>query len=241
MRIPRIYTQQSLSSGTHVELEPGPAHHVGKVLRMQAGRELVMFNGEGGEYSAVIERVDKRSVLVAVGDFNEPEVESPLVTELVIGVSRGDRMDWVIQKATELGVTRIHPVFTGRTEVKLSGDRLEKRVQHWQQTLISACEQCGRTELPELLSPVPFSQILASPRAHVQYVLHHRAEAQLKTTKRPDSIRLLIGPEGGLSEGEIDQALAAGYQSLSLGPRIMRTETAPVAALAVLQFHWGDV
>lgn len=240
MRVPRIFTQQALTANTTVELEAGPAHHVAKVLRMQAGRELVLFNGDGGEYAAVITEAGKRSVTVSVSDCAMPERESPLQTELAIGMSRGERMDWVIQKATELGVSRIQPLITGRTEVKLSGDRLEKRLQHWQQTIISACEQCQRNRLPELRAPLALPRYLDACDTAARYVLHHRTDQQLKDTTKPASVSLLVGPEGGLSDDEILLAQRHEFNALALGPRVMRTETAPVAALAVLQFHWGD-
>ncbi len=240
MRIPRIYTSQHLAMNTTLELEPGPAHHVAKVLRMTAGRELILFNGGGGEYAATIVAAGKRQVTVAVGDYSEPRTESPLHTELAIGLSRGERMDWVIQKATELGVTRIQPTLTERTEVKLQGDRLAKRMEHWQQIIVSACEQCQRNILPQLLEPVSLQQLLESSTASLKYVLHHRTDRQLKDTGQPDSVCLLVGPEGGLSDNEIALALQHDFKALSLGPRVMRTETAPVAALAIMQFHWGD-
>ncbi len=240
MRVPRIFTSQPLAANTTVELEADPAHHIVKVLRMQAGRELVLFNGEGGEYSAVITEAGKRNVTVSIGAFSSPETESPLATELAIGMSRGERMDWVIQKATELGVTRIQPLFTERTEVKLSGDRLEKRLQHWRQIIISACEQCQRNRLPELREPLALPQYLEGCTAPARYVLHHRTDQQLKETAKPESVCLLVGPEGGLSDDEILLAQRHAFKALALGPRVMRTETAPIAALAVMQFHWGD-
>lgn len=240
MRIPRIYTEQPLAPNSEFELEPAPAHHVAKVLRMQAGRELILFNGQGGEYRAVIKEAGKRSVSVAVQEFSEPQTESALVTELLISISRGERMDWVIQKATELGVTRIQPVFTERTEVKLAGDRLQKRMQHWQQIIVSACEQCQRNILPVLSEPESLPKAVSVSTASAKYVLHHRTDRQLKAVPKPSSVCLLVGPEGGLSDDEIDLAQQHGFSGLSLGPRVMRTETAPIAALAILQFHWGD-
>lgn len=240
MRVPRIFTDQLLVAGSTLTLDAGASHHIAKVLRMQAGRELVLFNGRGGEYVGVITEVDKRHVTVNLGEFSQPRTESPLHTELAIGVSRGERMDWVVQKATELGVTRIQPVFSERTEVKLSGDRLAKRMQHWQQIVISACEQCQRNELPELLQPAPLSAFLQMATASAKYILHHRADEQLRNAERPESVCLLVGPEGGFSDDEIAGAQEQGFSALCLGPRVMRTETAPIAALAVLQFHWGD-
>ena len=240
MRIPRIFTLQSLSLNTTIELEEVPSHHLSKVLRMQAGRELVLFNGQGGEYTAVIEAIAKKSVTVMLTDFRADNRQSPLQLELAIGISRGERMDWVLQKATELGVTKITPLLTERTEVKLGGERADKKLQHWQQTLISACEQCQRNLLPELNEPLLFEQWLTSVKSDLRFVLHHRDSQKLPTQETPQSVTLLIGPEGGLSEREIQIALKNSFSALTLGPRVLRTETAPVAAISLVQFLWGD-
>ncbi len=240
MRIPRIYVTQALATGAGLALDPGPANHVARVLRMGPGDSISLFNGEGGEYSATITAAGKRSVEVAVGDYRSNDLESPLQVELGIGISRGDRMDWVLQKATELGATRLVPLLTERTEVKLKAERVEKKQQHWQQVLISACEQCGRNRLPVLKQAKKLEDWLSGCGAERKFVLHHRAEATSSSTA-PASVALAIGPEGGLSETEISTARAAGFESLTLGPRILRTETAPLAALAILQSRWGDM
>ncbi len=240
MRIPRIYVTQRLATGAELALEAGPANHVARVLRMGPGERISLFNGEGGEYSATITVAARRSVEVSIGEFSGTDLESPLQIELGIALSRGDRMDWVLQKATELGVTRIAPLFSERTEVKLKAERADKKQQHWQQVIISACEQCGRNRLPALEQPQKLEDWLQNTRAERKFVLHHRAEATTNSGA-PASVALAVGPEGGLSDSEIGAAEAAGFEALTLGPRVLRTETAPLAALAIVQALWGDM
>jgi 16S rRNA (uracil1498-N3)-methyltransferase len=240
MRIPRIYTQQALLTGELVQLEEAASHHLNKVLRMQAGRELVLFNGSGGEYAASIYEVGKKQVVVTVAEHTADNRESPLQLELAIGISRGERFEWVLQKATELGVTKITPLITERTEVKISGDRQEKAMDRWQQILISACEQCQRNLLPELAQPQQLAGWLTTVNSELRFVLHHRDSKTLPAEQRPQSVTLLIGPEGGLNESEIAQALGKNFNALTLGPRVLRTETAPVAAISLAQYLWGD-
>ena len=243
MRIPRIFTEQALSADRQLLLEAGPSHHIAKVLRMQAGRELVLFDGRGGEYAATLTAVGKKQVEVALGAFSAADRSSPLSTTLAIGLSRGERFDWVLQKATELGVTRIQPLLTERTEVKLSGDRAAKRQLHWRQVTISACEQCQRNRLPQLDAPLSLDSWLqqqADNTDALRLVLHHRSDKALGDYTQPQAASLLVGPEGGLNEAEIAAAQMAGFQPLTLGPRVLRTETAPLAALGVLQYLWGD-
>jgi 16S rRNA (uracil1498-N3)-methyltransferase len=240
MRIPRIHTHQVIIANTALELPEAQSHYLGKVLRMQAGRELVLFNGQGGEFAAVITEVHKKSVSVRVGEFTADNRESPLPLELAIGVSRGERMDWVLQKATELGVTKITPLMTERTEVKLGGERADKKMDHWQQILVSSCEQCQRNLLPALSEPMTLDDWLAQCDAELKLVLHHRDSKGLSQHLKPASLALLIGPEGGLSEEEISAALAQGFAPLTLGPRVLRTETAPLAAISLVQYLWGD-
>lgn len=241
MRIPRVFTEHPLAEGATLALEEAPSRHLAKVLRMGPGRELVLFNGQGGEYSARVAAVSKKSVEVEITKFYSQERESPLALELAIGISRGDRMDWVLQKATELGVTRISPLFSERTEVKLKGERLEKKQAHWRQVTIGACEQCQRNRLPELAQPTSLEQWLDRPNPGLRFVLHHRDSKGLPKGESPDQVALLVGPEGGLSEEEIERARAAGCEPLTLGPRVLRTETAPVAAIALAQYLWGDL
>ncbi len=242
MRIPRIYTPQSLQVNSQLELDDNASRHVGKVLRMQAGRELVLFNGEGGEYTACVTEVGKKVVTVEVQSHASEERESPLAIHLGIGVSRGERMDWVLQKATELGVSQITPLFTERTEVKLTGPRLEKKQQHWQQILVSACEQCQRNRLPQLNPACRIDDWLPTVQDSARFVLHHRSDTSLSALAQPASVALVIGPEGGLSAEEIQRSQQQfGFQPLTLGPRVFRTETAPLTAISVMQYLWGDL
>ena len=241
MRIPRIYTAQPLGAGRDIVLEPEPSQHLGRALRMQIGDAVHLFDGGGAEYSATIASIEKKCVSLATGSAIAHDTESPLAIHLGISLSRGDRMDLVVQKATELGVTEITPLFTERTEVKLSAERALKKCRHWQQIIISACEQCGRNRLPELHSPKSLGQWLPHTQGDRKFVLHHRNSSNIEGATALARIDLLIGPEGGLSQAEIDFASESGFEALSLGPRILRTETAPLAALAILQARWGDM
>jgi len=240
MRIPRIFTNQALTSNNTLALAEAQSHYLSKVLRMQAGRELILFNGEGGEFCAEISGIHKKHVDVLVKTFSPENRQSQLHLELAIGVSRGERMDWVLQKATELGVTKITPLITERTEVKLSGERADKKMEHWQQIIISACEQCQRNLLPKLSEPKSYSDWILQCVAELKFVLHHRDSKGLPKDETAKSVALLIGPEGGLDEDEISRAIGNGFSPLTLGPRVLRTETAPVAAISLVQYFWGD-
>ena len=243
MRIPRIYTGQALAAKAEIALEAGPSQHLARALRMKVGDALILFNGAGGEYPAIISALDKKSVHISCSEFVAIERESDLRLHLGIALSRGDRMDWVVQKATELGVVAIIRLLKELTQGRLNSERGEKKLKHWQQIAISACEQCGRNQLP-LIHPL---QSLASWVHGVQadslLVLHHRAmnTGSNPPIPKPESIALLVGPEGGLDPAEISAAETAGFSSLQLGPRVLRTETAPLAAIAILQAHWGDM
>ncbi|GMG87777.1 16S rRNA (uracil(1498)-N(3))-methyltransferase [Biformimicrobium ophioploci] len=247
MRIPRIYSPVPLSGLAEVELDESASRHLVKALRFDAGREIILFDGFGGEYRATLTEAGKRA-RARLDEFAEGDRQSPLAIELAIGISRGERFDWVVQKATELGVHSIRPLFTERCEVRLKGDRLAKKVQHWQKIAISACEQCARNLVPAIEQPQSLREYLQSGTAgetgRVSLVLHHRTAQTLAEIQQvrgaPASATLLVGPEGGLSAEEIGSAESAGFQALALGPRVLRTETAPVAALSVLQFFWGD-
>lgn len=241
MRNPRIYTPQVLTSNTVIALESEPSRHLSRALRMQVGNPLTLFNGQGGEYPAAITAVDKKSVQVQTGSLQDRESESTLHIHMGIAVSRGERMDWVIQKATELGVGAITPLTTERSGVKLSGERADKKLRHWQQIAISACEQCGRNQLPEIHPLQALGNWLEHTDAQRKFVLHHRADSNPLADPVPDSVALLVGPEGGLDHTEIDNAERCGFTSLRLGPRVLRTETAPLAAIAILQGFWGDM
>ena len=244
MRIPRIFTDQPLSSGANIALKGSAARHLSSALRMSVGQEITLFNGLGGEFSATLTTTAKSQVDVSIGDCREIDRESPLKLHLAIAVSRGERMDWIVQKATELGVTEITPLFSERTEVKLNGERLEKKLRHWQQVSISACEQCQRNIVPIINNALTLDQWLsqaAEDSEQLRLVLHHRSDKTLAQHQIPKSVCLLVGPEGGLSDNEISRAMDKGFAALTLGPRVMRTETAPLAAISIMQSLWGDM
>lgn len=241
MRIPRIFHHQPLAANSRIALDEGAARHVARVLRLGCGAQLRLFDGLGGEFPAVIDDADKNAVHVSVGEHLPIEVESPLMITLAQGISRGERMDFTIQKAVELGVQRIVPLDTERSVVNLKGERRDKKLDHWRGVIISACEQCGRNTLPELLPMQSITSWLDIPLQGTGLLLDHRAEGRVSTLNKPDALNLLIGPEGGLSEKEREMAYAAGYSGLRLGPRVLRTETAALTALASLQSLWGDL
>jgi 16S rRNA (uracil1498-N3)-methyltransferase len=240
MRISRIFTSAPLQPQQLVQLDEKASHHLGKVLRLTVGAQLILFNGDGFQYPATITAATKKFLTVQTSDAETINRESPLKTHLGIAVSKGDRIDWVIQKATELGVTTLTPLLSERTELKLTADRKEKKLQHWQQIIISACEQCGRNSLPKLHPLQKMDQWVTSVEADKKLVLHHRTEEKLNPHDQVSSAAILIGPEGGLSETEILLAEKNNFQALSVGPRVMRTETAPLATLSILQHLWGD-
>lgn len=244
MRIPRIFSNEPLADRREIELDEAASRHLVKVLRLTAGRPLVLFDGSGGEYSAELIDAGKRA-RARLLEFSPEDRQSPLALTLAIGISRGDRFDWVIQKATELGAAVIQPLFTERCEVKLSGERLQKKLTHWRQIAVSACEQCARNRLPVIAEPLKLAQYLQQAESDLKLVLHHRTESDLRQLQaergKPASALLLVGPEGGLSQVEIEAALSQEFLPLCLGPRVLRTETVPVAALSVLQFQWGDL
>jgi len=242
MRIPRLYVPIPLHSGARVTLDQNAANHAVRVLRLAVGAPLTLFNGQGGEYAGLIDSMDRHAVTIAVGEFYDGGRESPLDITLVQGVSRGERMDYTLQKAVELGVTRIVPVLSERSVVKLAGERLQRRVHHWQGVVTSACEQCGRDRVPQVGGIVTLNRWLSTTAEGLKLVLQHNAEHGLSAIDpTPSPITLLIGPEGGLSDAEIQDAVAAGFTPLRLGPRVLRTETAAVVALSALQTLWGDL
>lgn len=241
MRNSRIYTAQKLHSNTTIVLEPEASHHLAHVLRLGIGDSLTLFNGAGGEYPCEITAVDMKNVRVMTGAHREKNCESPLDIHLGIAVSRGERMDWIVQKSTELGVSSITPLTTEHTGVKLKAERADKKVHHWRQIAISACEQCGRNRLPTIYPLQALNLWLESTVAERKFVLYHRADSPTRVGDVPATIALLVGPEGGFSENEIEAAEQAGYTSLRLGPRVLRTETAPLAAITILQSWWGDM
>jgi 16S rRNA (uracil1498-N3)-methyltransferase len=240
MRVPRVYVNQALGGG-ELSLDERAAHYVGQVLRMRAGRELILFNGDGNAYAATITESGKKHVLCQLDSTALAALpSSPLNIELGIALSKGDRFDWVIQKATELGVTTITPLFSERVDVKLSGERLEKKQRHWQQIMISACEQCGRNDLVTINPAQALSQWRSSVNAELKLVLCPAVEGAI-ANDQVSEIALLVGPEGGLSDAEIADCLSQGFAALQLGPRVLRTETAPITAISILQYRWGDL
>lgn len=238
MRLSRFFVDQPLSLGQH-GLPEAQAHYIGRVLRLAVGDAVQLFDGSGQEFLGQLSEVGKKSVRVELTEQFDGQAESPLRVHLGQGLSRGERMDWAIQKATELGVAVITPVVSERCEVRLKDERADKRLSHWRQIAISACEQCGRSVLPVIHPPLLLSDWLRQTEADLKLVLHPVAEP-LSSHPKPASLAFLIGPEGGLSETEVDQAKAAGFHAARLGPRVLRTETAPVVALSVAQQLWGD-
>lgn len=243
MRIPRFYTSQALQTDLALTLEASTAHHVARVLRMQVGDPLVVFNGTGGEYHSHIEHMHKALVQVRVGRHHVVERESALKITLAQAISKGDRMDFCLQKATELGVDAVQPLETERSVQLPMGDRRKKRLQHWHGVIRSACEQSGRSQLPRLEEIQPLSSWLLPTDSNVPLlVLDPNAEQSLQQifASAPSAVTLLIGPEGGLSAAEFATLYARGSIGIRMGPRILRTETAALAAVAALQTLWGD-
>ena len=242
MRLTRVYVEAPLETGTRLRLEGSAAGHVTRVLRLRVGAALTLFNGAGGEYEASIDKAHGEALTVAVGTHHALERESPLPVTLVQGVSRGERMDLVVQKATELGVARLVPVITERGVVKLDAHQADRKLLHWRAIVVAACEQCGRNRLPEVLAPVGLREFLrAAPEGGTRLMLSPHAARGLSELGRAAAVTVLIGPEGGLSEAEQQAAAQAGFEAVRLGPRVLRTETAALTALALLQRQWGDL
>ena len=244
MRHPRLFVDLPLLAGARITLPEGTSRHATRVLRLGAGDALTVFDGRGGEYGATIARTPRDAVEIDVGGHDPVDRESTLVVELGQGICRGDRMDLVVQKATELGVQAIRPVLCERTVVKLHPARAERRIAHWRAIAVHAAQQSGRTRVPEVAGIESVDAWLAgSPVGH-GLVLSPRAAASVSDLGPPapgTPMRLLVGPEGGLAPGEIEHARAAGFTELRLGPRVLRTETAALVALGVLQARWGDL
>lgn len=241
MRIPRLYLSQPLKEGDVITLDDNTANHSVKVLRLRENAPVILFNGEGGEFEATIETI-KKQVTVKVKQFIDVDRESALHIHLVQGISRGERMDYTIQKAVELGITEITPVMTDRCVVKLGAERAQKRLQHWQGVMVSACEQCGRTRMPKLNPVQKLDDWMDQPRQIPGLVLYHKADKTLSDITKPEEdITLLIGPEGGLEEAEIKHAVNKGFTEIQLGPRVLRTETAALTVLSAIQTLWGDL
>jgi len=243
MRVTRVFVEQKLVSGKGVGLPEQAGLHLTRVLRLGAGARVTLFDGTGGEYEGTLER-DGKKLWARVGAHLAIERETPLQVTLVQGVARGERMDLIVQKATELGVTRIVPVFAERSVVKVDASKSARKLEHWRSIAISACEQCGRNRVPEVIEPTALGDaVRALAPGSARYLLAADARDSLAAAVLRDAgkpVVLMIGPEGGLADAERDFAGANGFSACAMGPRIMRTETAGLAALAALQTIAGD-
>ncbi len=237
---PRFHFDGPLSAGAEVELPSRAAHHVG-VLRLRAEDPIALFNGSGGEYECALVRVTREGVRARVIAWRDRERESALRITLAQGLASGERMDLVLQKATELGVCAIQPVAAERSVVRLSDERADRRLAHWRNLVAAACEQCGRNRLPEVRPVATLGEFLAGVEdGPLRLLLSPAGTLRLRDLSPAAQVTLLIGPEGGLSEAEENRAMQAGFAAARLGPRVLRTETAPIAAIAALQSMWGD-
>lgn len=239
--MPRFYLNQELRAGQTIELPENVVRHL-NVLRLKAGDEAVLFNGSGKAYPAVLQSLEKRRATAEILREENANSESPIDITLVQSVSSGERMDFTLQKSVELGVRRIQPVISERCVVRLNGERADKRVQRWQEIVISACEQSGRNIVPQVLPLVSYREALQQMPSEKTKLLMSLNRAQKLNQIQPSSsgIILMIGPEGGWTNQEEQQAFDAGFQSVTLGPRVLRTETASLAAISAMQTLWGD-
>ncbi len=242
-QVTRIYSPETLAPGALVQLRETAAHHLSRVLRAAAGDRVIVFN-DGVEFTAEIARIDKYGVAVRLGAGTPVDRESPLDCLLAQAISSGERMDLTLQKAAELGVASVQPLFSERSVVRLDETRAARRVEHWREVLISACEQCGRNVVPQVATPKPMLEWLngLSPPAddELRALLSPHATQRLADLTRPRKLALLAGPEGGFTEVETAFAAKRGFVALRLGPRVLRTETAALAALAAFNTCWGD-
>lgn len=236
---PRFHIDAELAQGAEIDLPEPAVQHI-MARRLREGEALVLFNGRGGEHEATVSLLLRGRCTARVGAHRDTERESTLSIALALGVSAGDRMDYAVQKATELGVERIVALATERSVVRLSPERAERRLAHWRGIAASACEQCGRNRLPAIDSVSSFDEFVAHPPEGLKLAFFPDGGARLGEVERSRNIVVLIGPEGGLSARERDASLASGFVGLRFGPRTLRTETAPVAVLAALQALWGD-
>ncbi|WP_261834036.1 16S rRNA (uracil(1498)-N(3))-methyltransferase [Vibrio ishigakensis] len=242
MRVPRIYHPNPIESASIVQLSEDAAGHVGRALRMQPGQEVLLFDGSEFEYLASITEVTKKNVTVEIKSKTESHVESPLDIHLGQVVSRGDKMEFTIQKSVELGVNTITPLLSERCGVKLDAKRFEKKLQQWQKIAISACEQCGRNKVPVIRPIMQLEDWCEEEYQGLKLNLHPRAPYSINSLPEPvQKVKLLIGPEGGLSDGEIEMASEKNFEQTLLGPRVLRTETAALTAITALQVRFGDL
>jgi 16S rRNA (uracil1498-N3)-methyltransferase len=236
--VPRLFVDAELRPRASLELPEAAAHHAARVLRLREGEAVVLFDGRGGEYDALLSMPGRGRVLAATGERRDVERESPLAVTLLQAVSTGDKMDFTIQKAVELGVIAIHPVFSAKSVVRLSGEREAKKLAHWRRIAIAACEQCGRNRIPEIREPVALERYRA-PEAAAKVLLSPAGADRLADVAKSPLV-LAAGPEAGFSGEEEQWLLRAGFAAVRLGPRILRTETAALAALAALNALAGD-
>ncbi|MCY9854981.1 16S rRNA (uracil(1498)-N(3))-methyltransferase [Vibrio mediterranei] len=242
MRIPRIYHPEPIHALGTLALSEDAAGHVGRVLRMKEGQEVLLFDGSGHEFPATITQIGKKNVDVDIQEKVSSSIESPLDLHLGQVISRGDKMEFTIQKSVELGVNTITPLISERCGVKLDAKRFEKKLQQWQKIAISACEQCGRNTIPEIRPIMSLEQWCAEPSEALKLNLHPRAKYSINTLPEPvTKVRLLIGPEGGLSAQEIEMTEQYQFEETLLGPRVLRTETAALTAITALQVRFGDL
>jgi len=241
MRISRLYVEASLQPGSSLTLPPEASHYLATVLRLGVDDSVMLFNGTDGEFTATLTAAQKKKVTVLIGTLQRPVEAPPLAIRLGVGLSRGERMDFVMQKATELGVSTITPLYCEFGEVRFKQqNRLDNKMRHWRQVIINACEQSGRLILPEISEPVGALDWINSQTASCKLILDPEGGKRFTELELADEIALLSGPEGGFSEIEVSRAQAAGFSNIVMGPRVLRTETAPLAALAILQTLRGD-
>ncbi|NNE37701.1 MAG: 16S rRNA (uracil(1498)-N(3))-methyltransferase [Gammaproteobacteria bacterium] len=242
MRKTRVYVETNLTSGEAVTIGNDSFHHLSHVLKHHEGDMIHAFDGNGGYFESIIISKSKRSMTIQPDVFVKDNRESDLRLTLAQGISRGQKMDFTIQKAVELGVYIFVPIMTDRSNVKLDSERSEKRLKHWQKIIINACEQCGRNVLPTILEPVKLEEWVTVDTNVMRYVLDPASDVSVSAlNQRGPEVSLICGPEGGLSDSELDLSQKNGYSPVSLGPRILRTETAAISALAVFQSRWGDI
>jgi 16S rRNA (uracil1498-N3)-methyltransferase len=231
--LPRLHCTEPLATGATLALPPGPARHV-QVLRLQPGDALTLFDGRGGEYEAVVEHMGRSEVRVTVGAHRAVECEAPVAVHLAVGMPANERMDWLVEKAAELGAASIQPLLAERSVLRLNGERAQKKQAHWQGVAVAACEQCGRNRVPLVHAVQPLAAWLAAQPAPGLVLSLREGTRPLAGSSTATAVTLLSGPEGGLSPAEEDAALARGWIPVHLGPRVLRAETAPLAALALL-------
>jgi len=240
-RIQRFYVGQIDNSKSHLEITGEQSHYVTRVLRLQAGDQMILFDGSGPEWKAKINDTKRNRLLLELEEKTTPDRESPINLILIQSISRSQRMDLVMQKSTELGVTRIVPVFSTNTVVKIKEDKIEKKLNHWRNILISASEQSGRTKIPDLMSPIQLETKCLEQHKSDLSIFYDTTGNDSLGANNPKHITLVIGPEGGFTENEKQMAVDAGYMVMQSGPRLLRTETAPIMALSILQYLYGDL